>query len=378
MRPEALGLYLHFPWCVRKCPYCDFNSHTARDGIPEDAYVDALLADLRLDLTDAPDRPFTSLFLGGGTPSLFSGAAMQRLLSGVFALRPWHADAEITLEANPGTVDEAHFSAYREAGINRLSIGVQSLDPAQLKRLGRIHSDADAERAVATARAAGFDNLNLDLMFGLPAQTVDDAERDLTRAIALAPEHLSYYQLTLEPHTAFAAEPPVLPDDDVIAEMQARGLAQLATAGFAQYEVSAFAQDGRRSRHNETYWTFGDYLGIGAGAHAKLTTPQGIRRRAKHKLPRTYLQHAGTPAAWQEDRWIAPRDLPFEYALNALRRRQGFTPADFEAATGLSTAVLAPPLAQARAQGLLADDPHAIRASERGWQYLNRLVGLFL
>lgn len=378
MRPEALGLYLHFPWCVRKCPYCDFNSHTARDGIPEDAYVDALLADLRLDLTDAPDRPFTSLFLGGGTPSLFSGAAMQRLLSGVFALRPWHADAEITLEANPGTVDEAHFSAYREAGINRLSIGVQSLDPAQLKRLGRIHSDADAERAVATARAAGFDNLNLDLMFGLPAQTVDDAERDLTRAIALAPEHLSYYQLTLEPHTAFAAEPPVLPDDDVIAEMQARGLAQLATAGFAQYEVSAFAQDGRRSRHNETYWTFGDYLGIGAGAHAKLTTPQGIRRRAKHKLPRSYLQHAGTPAAWQEDRWIAPRDLPFEYALNALRRRQGFTPADFEAATGLSTAVLAPPLAQARAQGLLADDPHAIRASERGWQYLNRLVGLFL
>ncbi len=378
MRPEALGLYLHFPWCVRKCPYCDFNSHTARDGIPEDAYVDALLADLRLDLTDAPDRPFTSLFLGGGTPSLFSGAAMQRLLSGVFALRPWHADAEITLEANPGTVDEAHFSAYREAGINRLSIGVQSLDPAQLKRLGRIHSDADAERAVATARAAGFDNLNLDLMFGLPAQTVDDAERDLTRAIALAPEHLSYYQLTLEPHTAFAAEPPVLPDDDVIAEMQARGLAQLATAGFTQYEVSAFAQDGRRSRHNETYWTFGDYLGIGAGAHAKLTTPQGIRRRAKHKLPRSYLQHAGTPAAWQEDRWIAPRDLPFEYALNALRRRQGFTPADFEAATGLSTAVLAPPLAQARAQGLLADDPHAIRASERGWQYLNRLVGLFL
>lgn len=378
MRPEALGLYLHFPWCVRKCPYCDFNSHTARDGIPEDAYVDALLADLRLDLTDAPDRPFTSLFLGGGTPSLFSGAAMRRLLSGVFALRPWHADAEITLEANPGTVDEAHFSAYREAGINRLSIGVQSLDPAQLKRLGRIHSDADAERAVATARAAGFDNLNLDLMFGLPAQTVDDAERDLTRAIALAPEHLSYYQLTLEPHTAFAAEPPVLPDDDVIAEMQARGLAQLATAGFTQYEVSAFAQDGRRSRHNETYWTFGDYLGIGAGAHAKLTTPQGIRRRAKHKLPRSYLQHAGTPAAWQEDRWIAPRDLPFEYALNALRRRQGFTPADFEAATGLSTAVLAPPLAQARAQGLLADDPHAIRASERGWQYLNRLVGLFL
>ncbi len=378
MRPEALGLYLHFPWCVRKCPYCDFNSHTARDGIPEDAYVDALLADLRLDLTDAPDRPFTSLFLGGGTPSLFSGAAMQRLLSGVFALRPWHADAEITLEANPGTVDEAHFSAYREAGINRLSIGVQSLDPAQLKRLGRIHSDADAERAVATARAAGFDNLNLDLMFGLPAQTVDDAERDLTRAIALAPEHLSYYQLTLEPHTAFAAEPPVLPDDDVIAEMQARGLAQLATAGFTQYEVSAFAQDGSRSRHNETYWTFGDYLGIGAGAHAKLTTPQGIRRRAKHKLPRSYLQHAGTPAAWQEDRWIAPRDLPFEYALNALRRRQGFTPADFEAATGLSTAVLAPPLAQARAQGLLADDPHAIRASERGWQYLNRLVGLFL
>ncbi len=376
--PEALGLYLHFPWCVRKCPYCDFNSHTAQDRIPEDAYVDALLADLRLDLADTPDRPFTSLFLGGGTPSLFSGTTMQRLLSGVFALRPWTADAEITLEANPGTIDEAHFQAYRAAGINRLSIGVQSLNPAQLKRLGRIHSDADAERAVATARAAGFDNLNLDLMFGLPEQTVDDAEQDLARAIALGPEHLSYYQLTLEPHTAFAAAPPPLPDDDVIADMQARGMARLASAGFVQYEVSAFARNGRRSRHNETYWTFGDYLGIGAGAHAKLTTPQGVRRRAKHKLPRTYLQHAGTPAAWQEDRWIAPRDLPFEYVLNALRRRQGFTPADFEAATGLSAAVLAPTLAKARAQGLLADDPAAIRASERGWQYLNRLVGLFL
>ncbi|ULQ47921.1 radical SAM family heme chaperone HemW [Flagellatimonas centrodinii] len=376
--PEALALYVHFPWCVRKCPYCDFNSHARTDAIPEQAYVDALLRDLALELRDAPARAFTSLFLGGGTPSLFSGTAMQRLLAGIHQLRPWVADAEITLEANPGTIDEAHFRDYRRAGINRLSIGVQSFNPAHLTRLGRIHSGADAERAVETAGNAGFDNFNLDLMFGLPAQTPAEAEADLARALALAPQHLSYYQLTLEPNTAFAAAPPTLPDDDTVADMQLQGQATLAAAGFQQYEVSAYARDGRRSRHNETYWTFGDYLGIGAGAHGKLTTADGVIRRARHKLPKTYLRHAGSAEALQEDRRVPTADLPFEFMLNALRRVDGFAPEDFERATGLSFTVLMSGLERARAQGLLADDPERVRASKRGYRYLNRLVGLFL
>lgn len=375
---EALALYVHFPWCVRKCPYCDFNSHARTDAIPEQAYVDALLRDLALELRDAPARAFTSLFLGGGTPSLFSGTAMQRLLAGIHQLRPWVADAEITLEANPGTIDEAHFRDYRRAGINRLSIGVQSFNPAHLTRLGRIHSGADAERAVETAGNAGFDNFNLDLMFGLPAQTPAEAEADLARALALAPQHLSYYQLTLEPNTAFAAAPPTLPDDDTVADMQLQGQATLAAAGFQQYEVSAYARDGRRSRHNETYWTFGDYLGIGAGAHGKLTTADGVIRRARHKLPKTYLRHAGSAEALQEDRRVPTADLPFEFMLNALRRVDGFAPEDFERATGLSFTVLMSGLERARAQGLLADDPERVRASTRGYRYLNRLVGLFL
>jgi putative oxygen-independent coproporphyrinogen III oxidase len=374
----ALGLYLHFPWCVRKCPYCDFNSHALRGEVPEDAYVDALLRDLTLDLADLPGRRLTSLFLGGGTPSLFSGRAIARVLEGVAARLSLAADAEITLEANPGTVDEAHFRDYRAAGVNRLSIGVQSLDAAQLKRLGRIHGPEDAVRAVHTARRAGFDNLNLDLMFALPQQTPAEAAADLRAALALEPEHLSYYQLTLEPNTEFAARPPPLPDDDSAHAIHAAGQALLAEQGYAQYEVSAYARPGRQSRHNLTYWRFGDYLGIGAGAHGKLTRPDGVWRRAKHKHPRTYLAAAGSPDAWQENRRIPAAELPFEYAMNALRLPEGFALAEFERATGLDRETLAGPLAQARRLGLVDESADSVRPSELGFRHLNRLLTLFL
>lgn len=376
-----LGLYLHFPWCVRKCPYCDFNSHALRGEVPETDYVAALLRDLDADIANLGDsvRPASSAFLGGGTPSLFSGAAIGAVLDGVRQRLGFTDDAEITLEANPGTVDEAHFAGYRTAGINRLSIGVQSFDPAHLKRLGRIHSRDDALRAMRVARSAGFDNVNLDLMFGLPEQTLAEAMADLEQAIALAPTHLSVYQLTLEPNTEFAARPPPLPDDDRIADMQSALQARLAEAGYAQYEVSAYAQPGRQSRHNLTYWTFGDYLGVGAGAHGKWTTRAGqVQRRAKHKHPKTYLASAGTAASWQEDREVPVADLPFEFAMNALRLLDGFTPQQFEAATGLSFDVLETPVRSARRQGLLDDVDGTLRASALGYLHLNRLTGLFL
>jgi len=378
---DALGLYLHFPWCVRKCPYCDFNSHALRGEVPEADYVAALLRDLDADLESLGDRvrPASSAFLGGGTPSLFSGAAIGQVLDGVRQRLGFTDEAEITLEANPGTVDEAHFAGYRAAGVNRLSIGVQSFNPAHLQSLGRIHSRDDALRAMRVARGAGFENVNLDLMFGLPGQSADEALADLAQAIDLAPTHLSVYQLTLEPNTEFAARPPTLPDDDRIADMQAALQARLADAGYAQYEVSAYARPGRRSRHNLTYWTFGDYLGIGAGAHGKWTRDGQPRRRAKHKHPKTYLATAGSAACWQEDQAVATADLPFEFAMNALRLVDGFTPAQFESATGLPVSALDVPLGAARRQGLLDDDASGrLRASALGYRHLNRLTGLFL
>lgn len=375
-----LGLYLHFPWCVRKCPYCDFNSHALRGEMPETDYVAALLRDLDRDLASLGEarRPASSAFLGGGTPSLFSGAAIAAVLDGVRARLGFAEGAEITLEANPGTVDEAHFAAYRAAGVNRLSIGVQSFDAAHLKRLGRIHSGDEALRAVRVARAAGFDNVNLDLMFGLPEQSVSQALADLDQALALAPEHLSVYQLTLEPNTEFAVRPPPLPDEDRIAEMQDALQARLAGAGYAQYEVSAYARAGRRSRHNLTYWTYGDYLGIGAGAHGKWTLGTAVRRRAKHKHPRAYLDHAGTDTAFQEDRIVPAEERPFEYLLNALRLVEGFALSDFEQRTGLDRAVIEPRLQAAQQRGLVALDGERCRATPLGYRYLNRLLGLFL
>ncbi|MFI4980738.1 MAG: radical SAM family heme chaperone HemW [Nevskiales bacterium] len=378
-----LSLYLHFPWCVRKCPYCDFNSHAARGDIEEDRYVDALIRDLDYELSVAPfalrsPSPLVSIFAGGGTPSLFSGRAIGRVLEAVAARLPFAPDIEITLEANPGTADAGNFREYRAAGVNRLSIGVQSLEDAQLKRLGRIHGREEAIAAYRTARAAGFDNINLDLMFALPQQTPDQALADLRAACALAPEHLSYYQLTLEPNTEFAAHPPVLPDDEAAWTMQLAGQALLAEHGYAQYEVSAYAGAGRQCRHNRNYWDFGDYLGIGAGAHGKLSGAAGIIRRARHKHPRSYLEGAGGAAAIQEERTVAASELPFEFAMNTLRLNQGFSLAEFVRRTGLPATALDAALNQARKKGLIEEESGQIRASAFGRAHLNALLREFL
>lgn len=376
-----LSLYLHFPWCVRKCPYCDFNSHALRGDVPESAYIDALLRDLAFDLDqhpELPQRPIRSIFMGGGTPSLFSGRALGGLLAALSQRLSFADDIEITLEANPGTIDEAHFADYRTAGINRLSIGVQSMDAAQLKRLGRIH-DPDAVRsAVAVARRAGFDNLNLDLMFALPEQTPEQADADLVAALALEPEHLSYYQLTLEPNTEFAARPPPLPADDEAWTMQQQGLQRLAAAGFARYEVSAYARSGRQARHNLNYWRFGDYLGLGAGAHAKLSDSAGVRRRARHKHPKAYLDRAGSAEMIQEDRIVSAGELVFEFCMNALRLDAGFGWDEFEHRTGLPSSVLRAALAGPAAQALVVADDTGLRPTPLGLQHLNTLLTTLL
>lgn len=373
-----LSLYLHFPWCVAKCPYCDFNSHGLRGELPEDAYVAALIRDLDFELQQPETRTIQSIFMGGGTPSLFSGRAIAAVLDAFAARLHFASDIEITLEANPGTVDAGYFRDYRAAGVNRLSIGVQSLDDAMLKRLGRIHGHDDAVAAVCTARAAGFDNLNLDLMFALPEQSEAEARADLAEAIALAPEHLSYYQLTLEPNTEFAARPPPLPDDDAAWAMQLAGQALLADAGYAQYEVSAYARPGRQSRHNRNYWQFGDYFGIGAGAHGKRTFAGRIERRARHKLPKTFQAGAGSASAIQEQREVAAAELPFEYAMNALRLNEGFTAAEFEARTGLGMAAIEARLARLEARGLIDRSGSLIRPTALGRAHLNTLIGEFL
>ncbi len=366
MSEIPLSLYLHFPW------------HGLRGEVPEAAYVDALIRDLDFELQQVEARPLSSIFMGGGTPSLFSGRAMARCLEAVAARMAFAPDIEITLEANPGTVDAGNFREYRAAGINRLSIGVQSFNELQLKRLGRIHGHDDAVNAYRIARAAGFDNINLDLMFALPQQTLDEAVADLREACALVPEHLSYYQLTLEPNTEFATRPPVLPDDDTAWAMQQAGQALLAEHGYRQYEVSAYAQAGRQGRHNKNYWQFGDYLGIGAGAHGKRTLSDRIQRRARHKHPRTYLEDAGTKAVLQDDRTVSARELPFEFAMNALRLNEGFAPELFETRTGLPIETMAPTLATAMTRGLIERDGRGIRATALGLAHLNTLLAEFI
>ena len=308
-----LSLYVHFPWCVRKCPYCDFNSHTLRGELPEDQYIDALIGDLDFELSNmpaepAPARPLRSIFFGGGTPSLFSGRALGRLLEHAAARLRFAHDIEITLEANPGTADAGNFRDYRAAGVNRLSIGLQSLDDAQLRQLGRIHDRAAAVAAVAMARSAGFDNINLDLMFALPGQTPAQAQAELRAALELAPEHLSYYQLTIEPNTEFARRPPKLPEDEDAWTIQQAGRELLDAHGYAQYEVSAYARPGRQCRHNRNYWEFGDYIGIGAGAHGKLSGGGAIRRRARRQNPRSFFEGAGSAAAVLEDVAVGAAD----------------------------------------------------------------------
>ena len=377
-----LSLYVHLPWCVKKCPYCDFNSHALRGAspaeVPEREYLDALLRDLDFELQEAEPRPLASIFFGGGTPSLFSGGAIRRVLEETARRLPFAPDIEITLEANPGTADAANFRGYRAAGVNRLSIGVQSFDAAQLKALGRIHGPDEARRAYALARASGFDNVNLDLMYGLPNQTLAQAQADLRAALELAPEHLSYYHLTLEPNTEFHAHPPPLPDQDAAWSMQEQGQELLGAQGYAQYEVSAYARAGRRCRHNLNYWEFGDYLGIGAGAHGKRTQAHAIVRRARHKHPRTYLDAAGTQAALQEHKAIPAADLPFEFAMNALRLNEGFRLPEFERRTGLPGSRLDRPLAHAAGKGLVEREGETVRPSARGRALLNQLTALFL
>lgn len=372
-----LALYVHIPWCVRKCPYCDFNSHAASPELPEDAYVSALLSDLDQDLPYAQGRELTSIFFGGGTPSLFSAQALGRLLEGVQSRIRFASDIEITLEANPGTFEQAKFVAYRKLGINRLSIGVQSFQPAKLEKLGRIHTGDEALRAAEMARRAGFDNFNLDLMHGLPDQSLDDALDDLRQAIALAPTHLSWYQLTLEPNTVFWNQPPELPEDDILWDIQEAGQALLAAEGYGQYEVSAYAQPGKQARHNLNYWSFGDFIGIGAGAHGKLTGLDGsIRRTWKTRLPKDYLNLAKPFKAG--DKPLPAEELPFEFMMNALRLTEGVDAALFEARTGLPLASLETARRVAEQKGLLKVEPARLAATPRGQLFLNDLLQLFL
>jgi oxygen-independent coproporphyrinogen-3 oxidase len=374
-----LTLYVHLPWCVRKCPYCDFNSHALRDELPQAEYVAALLRDLEHDLPRVWGRPVHSVFLGGGTPSLFDPKWVEQLLSGIRARLPLAPGAEITLEANPGTTDLARFRGFRDAGVDRLSIGIQSFDDNKLAALGRIHGRAEALEAAAAARQAGFENANLDLMFGLPGQTLDEALADIDTAIGLAPTHLSVYQLTIEPNTAFAAAPPPnLPDDDALWDMQQAIQLRLAASGYAQYEVSAYARPGRECAHNLNYWRFGDYLGIGAGAHAKLTDPAGITRLWKAKHPATYLGAAGTVAAIGGESRVARADAPGEFMMNALRLTGGFDKTLFAERTGLPISRIADALGQARARGLLEDDLTRVRPTTLGQRFLNDLIALFL
>jgi oxygen-independent coproporphyrinogen-3 oxidase len=369
-----LSIYVHIPWCVRKCPYCDFNSHEQAGALPEAQYIEKLLADLESLLPSVWGRRATSVFIGGGTPSLFSPASIERLLSGVRARLPVEPGAEITLEANPGTVEAARFRGYRDAGVNRISIGVQSFDERMLKALGRIHDGGEARRGIEAALAS-FDNVNVDIMYGLPGQSPDMARSDLELAIASGAPHVSAYQLTIEPNTVFFSRPPTLPEHDDCADMQLAAEAMLAGAGYEHYETSAFARPGRRSRHNLNYWEFGDYVGVGAGAHGKISFPDRITRHSRIKQPKDYLAADSTLA---EDRALPAREVPLEFMLNALRLVEGFEVRLFAERTGLALSSIENSLQRAQQAGLLERDWRRIRPSERGRLFLNELLGLFL
>jgi putative oxygen-independent coproporphyrinogen III oxidase len=374
-----LSLYVHLPWCIKKCPYCDFNSHAAPGGAgaPEAAYLDALRADLEATLPLVWGRRVVSVFIGGGTPSLFSPESIDRLLADVRALLPLEPLAEITLEANPGTFERERFKAFRAAGVTRLSIGVQSFDDAALRRIGRVHDAAQARAAVAEAREA-FDTFNIDLMYALPGQTLAQLEADLDTALAFAPPHLSIYHLTVEPNTAFAVAPPVLPDDDLASDMLDLITERTHASGLQRYEVSAFAQPGHRCRHNLNYWQFGDYIGIGAGAHGKLSFPHRVLRTVRWREPAAYMQHALAGNAVSNQHEVARRDLPFEYMMNALRLREGFAMADFSARTGLPPSAVHAALQAAQAKGLLHIEGEHVQPTARGFDFLSDLQAMFL
>jgi putative oxygen-independent coproporphyrinogen III oxidase len=397
-----LTLYVHMPWCVRKCPYCDFNSHQLKSATPPADYIDALIRDFESELADLGGRPIDAIFFGGGTPSLFAPESFARLLDAFAARSPMAAGLEVTLEANPGTIERGRFVGYRDAGINRVSLGAQTFAPHALARLGRIHSPEDTFRAVEELHAAGLGNFNLDLMYALPEQRLEEALEDVRRACALEPRHISHYQLTLEPGTVFHNRPPALPDEEVAFRMQSECQALLADNGFEQYEVSAYAREGARCRHNLNYWRFGDYVGIGAGAHGKITAslPHGVQRSEKARQPRAYLEQVGNieqpgnigppgdielsgganPHARRigERKPVPARDLPFEFVLNVLRLNEGFALADFESCTGLGASALEPRLRSALERGLVEFAPPRWRPSELGRRFLNDLQAGFL
>jgi oxygen-independent coproporphyrinogen-3 oxidase len=410
---RSLALYVHMPWCVRKCPYCDFNSHQLKSAAPDTSYIDALIRDFDLELSAVSGRRIDTVFFGGGTPSLFQPEDFSRLLDAFRQRIAFADDVEITLEANPGTIERGRFAGYRDAGINRVSLGAQTFAPRALEALGRIHSADDTHRAVAELRAAKLDNFNLDLMYALPQQTPEEALEDVRIACALGPLHISYYQLTLEPGTVFHTRPPELPDEDAAWRIQTAGQALLADAGYVQYEVSAYAREGARCRHNLNYWLFGDYLGIGAGAHGKLSfeLPQRILRTVKPKQPREYLEQVrragsdagstsdaaanlnsdagassstGTSASSRagasigESSLILAKDLPFEFMLNALRLNEGFTVRDYRRRTGLEMASVEGKLAEGEARGLLMSRADNWRPTELGRRFLNDLQASFL
>jgi len=373
-----LSLYIHIPWCIKKCPYCDFNSHAVKADTPEAAYIDALLTDLAEDIQRyAITRPINSIFIGGGTPSLFSPESINRLLRGIEQQLTLKPDIEITLEANPGTFESHKFAEFRALGINRLSIGIQSFNDVLLTRLGRVHSSREAIMAAEIAQQSGFDNFNLDLMFGLPGAGPDDSQTDVATAISLKPTHISFYQLTLEPNTYFHKFPPQLPNDELIFDTQKRGQQLLADHGYGQYEVSAYSQLGLQCKHNVNYWQFGDYLGIGAGAHGKITQtlPQAIIRTVKPKSPEQYLQDthklSGATA-------IPVAELPLEFIMNQLRLKQGFTAENYFASTGLSIATLEPALSESLQQGLLINQNGRYFCSAQGWNFMDNILEKFM
>jgi oxygen-independent coproporphyrinogen-3 oxidase len=376
--PPPLSLYIHIPWCVKKCPYCDFNSHGQKDALPETAYIDALLADLESALPDIWGRKIHSIFFGGGTPSLFSADGIDRILTGVRTLTPLLPNAEITLEANPGTVEAAKFAGFRAAGINRVSLGIQSFNPHHLNALGRIHNDAEARRAAELA-AIHFDTFNLDLMYALPGQTLAEALRDVDTALSFNPPHLSCYHLTLEPNTPFGhTPPPNLPDDDLAADMQLAIEARLNQAGMQHYETSAYARANHASRHNLNYWQFGDYLGIGAGAHSKLSFHDRIIRQMRTKHPQQYMDAVVLRTHIADTRTLTRNDLPFEFMMNALRLNQGVDAKLFEERTGLPLIVCASVLERARTLGLLTSDTARLEPTLQGQRFLNDLLEMFL
>ncbi|MGI0118830.1 radical SAM family heme chaperone HemW [Zooshikella sp. RANM57] len=378
LKLPPLSLYIHIPWCIKKCPYCDFNSHTAQDSLPEREYCQALIDDLTADLHLVQGRSLQSIFIGGGTPSLFSAKSFNYLLKEIQQKIPFADDIEITLEANPGTFEQAKFSGYYQIGINRLSIGVQSFQSQQLQRLGRIHNSQEALRAIDMAKKAGFHNINIDLMFGLPKQSIDDALFDLNQAISFSPMHISWYQLTIEPNTVFFSKPPKLPDDDSLFAIQQAGQKLLHKAGFQQYEISAYAKEKHSSKHNMNYWEFGDYLGIGAGAHGKITLPDKdkIYRFWKTRMPKDYLDLSKNYLAGHRD--ILPEDRPLEFLMNTLRLNNGVPSHYFLDRTGESLQSIYNQLDSAQKQSLLMPFSNQLQATPKGLLYLNTLLENFM